>query len=127
MADIEIKNLSFSYPLASNAALSDVSLFVKSGRLCLVCGSSGSGKSTLLCLLKSEIAPHGKKAGEIFVRGKIGFVGQDAESNIITDTVYGELAFGLQSTSLSRAEIALKIAETASYFNLNKYIKLQNG
>ncbi|UKI22561.1 MAG: ATP-binding cassette domain-containing protein [Anaerotruncus sp.] len=116
MADIEIKNLSFSYPLASNAALSDVSLFVESGRLCLVCGSSGSGKSTLLCLLKSEIAPHGKKTGEIFARGKIGFVGQDAESNIITDTVYGELAFGLQSTSLSRAEIALKIAETASYF-----------
>lgn len=127
MADIEIKNLSFSYPLASNAALSDVSLFVESGRLCLVCGSSGSGKSTLLCLLKSEIAPHGKKAGEIFVRGKIGFVGQDAESNIITDTVYGELAFGLQSTSLSRAEIALKIAETASYFNLNKYINCKTA
>lgn len=100
---------------------------MESGRLCLVCGSSGSGKSTLLCLLKSEIAPHGKKAGEIFVRGKIGFVGQDAESNIITDTVYGELAFGLQSTSLSRAEIALKIAETASYFNLNKYINCKTA
>ncbi len=122
MADIEIKNLSFAYPLASNAAISNVSLSVQPGRLCLVCGSSGSGKTTLLRLLKSEIAPHGKKSGEIVVRGKAGFVGQNAESNIITDTVYGELAFGLQSTSLSRAEIALKIAETASYFNLNKYI-----
>ncbi len=127
MADVEIKNLSFSYPFASNAALSDVSLSVDSGRLCLVCGSSGSGKSTLLRLLKSEIAPHGKKWGNIFVRGKIGFVGQDAESNIITDTVYGELAFGLQNTSLSRAEIALKIAETASYFNLNKYINCKTA
>lgn len=122
MADIEIKNLSFSYPLASSAALSNVSFSVDSGRLCLICGSSGSGKSTLLRLLKKEIAPHGKKTGNVSVGGKIGFVGQDAENNIITDTVYGELAFGLQNTSLSRSETALKIAETASYFNLNKYI-----
>lgn len=70
MADIEIKNLSFSYPLASKAALSDVSLFVESGRLCLVCGSSGSGKSTLLCLLKSEIAPHGKKRAKFSFAAK---------------------------------------------------------
>lgn len=122
MAVIEIKNLSFTYPTGESPALSGVDLSVESGEFVLLCGRSGSGKSTLLRLLKKEIAPFGKISGKIRTDGVIGFVGQAPESNIITDTVYGELAFALQNSGMTRSEISLRIAETASWFNLNGYI-----
>lgn len=129
MAVIEVKNLTFRYPGSDENALSDVNMAVRPGELVLLCGRSGSGKSTLLRLLKKEIAPYGEVNGSISVeQAEIGFVGQNIESNIITDTVIGELAFSLESKGLNNEEISLKIAQTASYFNLNKYIneKTQN-
>ena len=123
MAILEVKNLSFTYPGEDGPALADINLFVESGEFILLCGRSGSGKSTLLRLLKKEIAPFGKLGGEIRMdTRKTGFVGQNVESNLITDTVFGELAFALQNSDMNRSEISLRIAETASYFNLNKYI-----
>ncbi|MCD7872174.1 MAG: energy-coupling factor ABC transporter ATP-binding protein [Clostridiales bacterium] len=123
MGAIEIKNLTFSYPLSPGYALSNVNFSVADGEFCILCGKSGSGKSTLLRLLKKEIAPAGNLTGNISEKeNKIGFVDQNVESNIVTDTVFGELAFSLQNTDMSRDEIYLRIAEAASYFNLNGYI-----
>lgn len=119
MAFVEIKNLMFSYPQCEANALSGVDLTVNEGEICLIIGKSGSGKSTLLKLLKKEISPHGKLCGEIHVEtGNIGFVNQNVESNIVMDTVQGELAFSSQNLGRSKKETALKLAETASYFNL---------
>ncbi len=123
MAVIEIKDLTFEYPGSENRALCGIDLSIESGELVLLCGRSGSGKSTLLRLMKKEIAPFGRTGG--FIRlgeEEIGFVGQNPESNIITDTVMGELAFSLENRNLSREEITLKIAQTASFFNLNQYM-----
>lgn len=123
MAVIEVKNLTFRYPGSDENALSDVNMTVSPGELVLLCGRSGSGKSTLLRLLKEEIAPYGKMSGSISVeQTEIGFVGQNTESNIITDTVIGELAFSLENKGFDNEKISLIIAQTASYFNLNKYI-----
>lgn len=123
MALLEIKNLTFSYPNASYNALENVELTLERGEFCFVCGKSGSGKSTLLRLIKKELAPFGKKSGSIeLYTDKIGYLNQNVESNIVTDTVFGELQFALQNTELSNSQAALKIAETASYFNLNSYI-----
>ena len=119
MALIEIKNLIFSYPQSSENALDGVELSVEEGEICLVIGRSGSGKSTLLRLLKKEIAPHGDIRGEITVNAQsVGFVNQNIESNIVTDTVRSELAFAPQSMGKSREKTALSVAEAASYFNL---------
>lgn len=123
MAVLEIKNLKFSYPNSSKRALNGVSFQVEQGEICLVIGKSGSGKSTLLRLLKKEISPYGKTEGEIKVNcSEIGFINQNVESNIVTDTVTGELAFPMENSGKSNKEISLKIAETASYFNLNSMI-----
>lgn len=120
MAFIEVENLSFTYPNSFRKAVNGIDFHIGEGELCLVAGKSGSGKSTLLRLLKKEIAPAGKIEGSITIRAKkTGFVSQHVESNIVTDTVAGELAFALENESRSKAEIALKLAETASYFNLN--------
>lgn len=123
MAVIEIEDLTFQYPGSNQPALRGVNMKVEPGQLVLLCGRSGSGKSTLLRLLKKEIAPFGKQGGSIHIsEEEIGFVGQHVESNIITDTVLGELAFSLESKGLGSREISLKIAQTASFFNLNPYI-----
>lgn len=123
MALLEIENLKFSYSAGPEYALSGVSFKLEKGEICLVIGKSGSGKSTLLRLLKKEIAPYGAREGKITLEeSRAGFVNQNTESNIITDTVLGELAFTLENEGRDSGDIALKIAETASYFNLNSII-----
>lgn len=129
MALLEIKNLSFSYPNGKENVLNKINLTVNDGEFCVLIGKSGSGKSTLLRLLKKEIAPYGNINGEISINSKnIGFVNQNVESNIVTDTVLGELSFAPQNYGKNRDEINLKVAEISNYFNLNNYIgeKIEN-
>ena len=123
MAFLEAKNLIFSYPDEKAPALCGIDFALEKGDFCLVCGKSGSGKSTLLRLLKKEIAPFGNLDGELNIgAAETGFVNQNVENNIVTETVQGELAFPLQNTDMPNNRIALRVAETASSFDLNDYI-----
>ena len=65
-----ILNFSFQYPETAAYALSDVTLSVKQGDFLVLCGPSGCGKSTLLRQLKTTLAPHGVKTGEIHFCGE---------------------------------------------------------
>lgn len=134
MEQIKIENLSFSYPLSDNKAIENLSLNVNSGEFILLCGKSGCGKTTLLKHLKKELAPHGEKSGSVFIDGKnidnlthgdsaekVGFVMQNPDSQIVTDKVWHELAFGLENLGISSAEIRLRTAEMASYFGINEW------
>ena len=125
MAHFEIKNLSFSYPTAGDRkALDDINLTIERGR-------SGCGKTTLLRQLKSALTPHGKRTGEILFDGtlignvglreqsaRIGYVMQDPDNQIVTDKVWHELAFGLESLGVDQKTIRLRVAEMASYFGI---------
>ncbi len=134
MEQIKIENLSFSYPLSGKKAIDDLTINIKSGEFILLCGKSGCGKTTLLRQLKKELAPHGEKTGKIQINGKdadaftqresaesIGFVMQNPDSQIVTDKVWHELAFGLENLGLSCSEIRLRTAEMASYFGINEW------
>ena len=129
MALLQTENLTFRYPNAEKNALSGVSVTVEPGEFVVIAGPSGSGKSTFLKLLKPEISPYGKKSGGIRFEfgaecgqaaevGKVGFVFQDPESQIVTDRVLHELAFGMESLGLSGAEMEKRIAEITSYFGI---------
>ena len=132
MAQFEIKNLTFTYPTAKNhPALLDINLNIEQGEYVTVCGRSGSGKTTLLKHLKSVLAPHGKLEGEILFEGKnlkdtdlrtqssrIGYVMQNPDNQIVTDKVWHELAFGLESLGMDQKTIRLRVAEMASYFGI---------
>lgn len=132
MAHFEIKDLSFSYPSArERLALDHVTFNIEKGEYITVCGKSGSGKTTLLKHLKTVLAPHGKMSGQIVFEGKplsevglreqsgkIGYVMQNPDNQIVTDKVWHELAFGLESLGMDQKTIRLRVAEMASYFGI---------
>ena len=131
MAHFEIKDLTFYYPGGSRPALNDINLEIERGSYVTVCGRSGSGKTTLLRHLKSVLAPHGKKTGDILFGGRpleeaglreqssmIGYVMQDPDDQVVTDKVWHELAFGLESLGIDQKTMRLRVAEMASYFGI---------
>ena len=137
MAHFEIKDLSFSYPTANGKlALKNINLKIERGEYLTVCGKSGSGKTTLLRHLKSVLAPHGNLSGEIIFEGKplreadlreqsskIGYVMQNPDNQIVTDKVWHELAFGLESLGEDQKTIRLRVAEMASYFGIQGWFR----
>ena len=133
---IELKQVSFYYPEGVTPALTQVDLAVPAGGFVLVCGPSGSGKSTLLKHMKSSQIPFGKGTGELLFKGKdletmelgesarsIGFVGQNPDNQIVTDTVWHELAFGLENLGVPVEEIRKRTAETAQYFGMTEWFR----
>ncbi len=131
MAHIEIQNLSFSYPKAKRASLSDINLSIEKGEYVVLCGQSGSGKTTLLRHLKTVLQPYGQRSGEILLEGiplskldrrrqaaEIGFVMQNPDDQIVTDKVWHELAFGLESLGCEPETMRLRVGEMASYFGI---------
>ena len=132
MAQFEIKDLSFAYPGdKTRKVLDGISLSIEAGEYVTLCGRSGSGKTTLLRHLKSVLAPHGTVEGEILFDGRplaevtpreqaarIGYVMQNPDSQIVTDKVWHELAFGLESLGEDQATIRTRVAEMASYFGI---------
>ncbi len=134
MEILKVENLTFSYPLCNRPALNDVSFTVQKGEFIALCGTTGGGKTTLLRLLKKEIAPLGDLSGNIYFNGanlndlsaaqsagKIGFVMQNPEQQIVTDKVWHELAFGLENLNLPREVIARKIAEISAFFGIEDW------
>ena len=132
MEILNIKNLSFTYPEAENTALCGIDFSVKKGEFVLLCGKSGCGKSTLLRLIKPSLAPKGEKDGKIIFGGKdntaltqredaaeIGFVMQNPQSQIVTDKVYHELAFTLESLGEGQQSMKRKVSEIASFFGIS--------
>ena len=131
---VAVQSLTFTYPERENPALCDVSLNVKAGEFIVLCGPSGCGKTTLLRQLKPTLAPHGRKSGNIILEGtllaelsdrdaaaKIGFALQSPENQIVTDKVWHELAFGLESLGVPQETIRLRVAETASFFGIQTW------
>lgn len=135
MEHFKIQNLSFSYPTSKKKkSLNDVSLSIEKGEYVVLCGKSGSGKTTLLRQLKSVLTPHGKRSGVILYNGtpleevdnreqasKIGYVMQNPEDQLVTDKVWHELAFGLESLGCDQKSMRARVAEMACYFGIQDW------
>mgnify|MGYP000116901462 FL=1 len=135
-AALRVRGLTFTYPAALAPVLHDVSLEVPQGAFVLLVGGTGSGKSTLLSLVKPEIAPSGACAGAIEVFGRsvgeldarssartVGFVFQNPDNQIVCDSVWHEMAFGLENLGTPQAEMRRLVAETSYFFGMEEWFR----
>ena len=130
----KVENLTFSYPQQKKKALDEVTFNIQSGEFVVVCGKSGCGKSTLLRHFKTALTPFGLRRGMVSFKDrtldkldqriqseKIGFVLQNPDNQIVTEKVWHELAFGLESLGRDNNTIRLRVAEMASFFGIEHW------
>lgn len=136
METIRLEDMSFRYPLSERDALSHIDLSIEESRFVVLCGKSGCGKSTLLRQMKKNMIPYGDLRGRVLYRGEpaaeigdrrsaaeIGFVQQNPDNQIVTDKVWHELAFGLESLGFDNQTIKRRVAEMASYFDIQNWFR----
>lgn len=130
---IRLDGVTFTYPDATEPALSRLDLTIAEGELCLLVGPTGSGKSTLLHLVNG-LAPHftgGLLQGAVIVDGRdtrlhrprdladlIGVVGQDPAAGFVTDTVDEELAYGMEQIGLPGSVMRKRVEEIVDLLGL---------
>ena len=132
LAAVSFVNYTFSYPKSDVPTLRDVTLDVGEGDFVLLCGPTGSGKTTLLRSMKREIAPVGKSEGKVLIQGEdrdqkqrtasameVGYVAQSPDNQLVMDTVWHELSFGLENMGLPPHVIRRRMAETANFFGID--------
>lgn len=126
-------DVTFRYPGSHGDVLSGVSMAVPAGAFVLLVGGTGSGKSTLLSLAKPQIAPAGDRAGQVRVFGRpvddldgakaceVGYVFQDPDNQIVCDSVWHEMAFGLENLGTPQGEMRRRVAEASYFFGMGPW------
>ncbi|MHC1728649.1 MAG: energy-coupling factor ABC transporter ATP-binding protein [Syntrophobacteraceae bacterium] len=115
---IEIRNLAYNYA-DGTPALRGISLDIAEGEFLLICGLNGSGKTTLIRLLNGLLQPGSGtlrvngldpvKEGREVVR-QVGMVFQEADSQIVGETVREDVAFGPENMGLSPDEVNERVS-----------------
>ena len=122
--DIRFSHVSFRYPSALEATLTDIDLDIKAGETVAFVGRSGSGKSTLLNLLprlydvtEGSITLDGNDIRDFTLenlRSHIAFVGQDVV--LFNDTVAHNIAYGsMRGASMAQIEEAARLAKADDF------------
>jgi len=108
-------------------ALSGVDLDICEGQCLLIAGANGSGKTLLMRILFGLLEP---SAGEVFFKGKplkdcrkllrssVGLVFQDADAQILGETVEEDVRFGPENLKLPETEIVTRLEETLASLDL---------
>ncbi len=136
METIRFNDVSFRYPLSEKDALKNINLSVNESEFVVLCGKSGCGKTTLLRHMKKNMMPYGNLDGNILYSGceiselgdrqgaaEIGYVQQNPDNQLVTDKVWHELAFGLESLGCGNYTIKRRVAEMASYFDIQAWFR----
>lgn len=127
MAIIETRNLCHRYA-DGTTALDDVSLSFEAGEFTVIAGANGSGKTTLLRHFIGLLAPRsgsvavdGREVGKdpLAARQTVGMVFQDADSQIVGETVYDDAAFGPENLGLPRQQIDQRVAQVLAAVGLS--------
>lgn len=107
---VEAHGFSWRHASRSNPAFADIDLEIQRGEKILLAGKSGAGKSTLLLALAGILGPEaaeedGDASGILQVRGTVGMVLQDPDSQVIATRVGDDVAFGCENLGIPREEI----------------------
>ncbi len=126
---LEIDNLSHHYGQA-HGGIEKINLTVSRGEYLILAGPNGSGKTTLIRHMNGLLEPD---SGEIRLQGKnifddlmhtrqtIGMVFQDADTQIVGETVFNEVAFGPENLRLSRSQINDRVHRILEQFGLDRF------
>lgn len=108
MKIIELENVSkiYSTSLGKKTAVNKVSFSVEEGSLTVIGGENGSGKSVLMNIISGlEKATEGK----VKINSKVGLVFQEADSQILGETVEEDVSFGPKNQKKSKEEIKILV------------------
>ena len=135
-AVLSCEHVSFCYPRQTDNAIEDISFSIGEAEFVVLCGESGCGKTTLLRHFKKNQIPFGTGSGKLYYRGsdletmddresaaRIGFVGQNPDTQLVTDKVWHELAFGLENLGVPGEQIRRRTAEIAQYFGMESWFR----
>ena len=128
---LTIENLYFSFS-KNKTILNNINFTVDKGSLCIIAGANGSGKSVLLKCIKGLLKP---KSGTITInnenlssktkerRSKIGLVFQDADSQIVGQSVEKDIMFGMENLNLDNNTKKERLFNITTLFDLNDKLK----
>jgi energy-coupling factor transport system ATP-binding protein len=125
------ENITYQYPGNGECVIADFSAQFKRGEVVAVRGKNGSGKTTLTKLLVGILRP---AKGRVMVDGidtaslslfeigrKVGYIFQNPNSQLFCDSVYNEVAYGLNNLGLDKELIEEKTGYYLDYFGLSRY------
>ena len=140
MAYIELKNVTYAYPLTKEPVLKDITTSFEKGKFYGVIGENAGGKTTLCNLLRGLI-PHfykGKLEGEVLIEGedirtldmdvlstRMGYIFQNPFTQIsgVKKTVFEEIALGMENLGVPKKEMIDKVFEIARLLNIEHLLQ----
>ena len=137
MCYFKLEDVSYKYPLEDREILKNINLDIKKGEFWAVIGKNGSGKTTLCNVLRRFIPDFykGELKGKIILEGKelkdysakeivqkVGFVFQNPFTQIsgVKETVFEEIAFGLENLALDAEYIRKRVEETLKLLHIEE-------
>ena len=137
MCYFKLEDVSYKYPLEDREILKNINLDIKKGEFWAVIGKNGSGKTTLCNVLRRFIPDFykGELKGKITLESKelkdysakeivqkVGFVFQNPFTQIsgVKETVFEEIAFGLENLALDAEYIRKRVEETLKLLHIEE-------
>ena len=142
MGYFKIENVNYKYPLEEKQALKNINIEIKKGEFWAVIGKNGSGKTTFCNMLRRFVPDFykGELTGKITLEDKelkdysqkelvqkIGFVFQNPFTQIsgVKDTVFEEIAYGLENLAVEKEKIIKRVNETLKLLEI-EHLKDKN-
>lgn len=127
---IELKNVCFKYENSDREVLHDINITVRKGQTVALVGQSGSGKSTLVDLVPryhditgGELLIDGINVKELSIRSLRSLIGNvNQEAILFNDTVFNNIAFGVENATQEQVEAAARIANAHDFI-----MEMENG
>ena len=137
MGYFKIENVNYKYPLENKQVLKNINIEIKKGEFWAIIGKNGSGKTTFCNMLRRFVPDFykGELTGKIMLEDKelkdysqkelvqkIGFVFQNPFTQIsgVKDTVFEEIAYGLENLGLDKEEIISRVEKILKLLEIEK-------
>lgn len=135
MEALAYEGFGFRYSHSDRSVLDGVDWVVEQGAFALLVGETGSGKTTLLRAAKPELSSGGVRSGSLRLLGEdlddacstsdavrsVGYVAQNPENQTVCDTVWHEMAFGLENLGIDQGAMRRRVAEVAHFFGMEPW------